>query len=236
MPQFSSEKFTNFIIENHVIGFFENPITLKSGRATNWYINWRTVTNDVFLLDKLTDFIVDFLKHNAPSCQTLFGVPEGATKTALLAQLKWAKSQHFEKGSHVLSMGRAKPKESHGDPKDQYFIGVPQGPTVVLEDTCTTGDSLINTIDYLLEHGVEVTAALTLSSRSEKRQDGLTPQEFVEKNYNNQIAFYSLSEAIEILPEIIAETLPDLKIVKSIQREFEEYGIQKLELDFGDEV
>ena len=47
-------------------------------------------------------------------------------------------------------MGRGKQKE-HGDPKDKFFVGIPNGDTIILEDTTTTGSSLINTIIQLKE-------------------------------------------------------------------------------------
>ena len=56
-------RFYDFIIENNVIGFFDEPLTLKSGRMSYWYVNWRTVAEDVFLLDKVSDFLLSFVKH-----------------------------------------------------------------------------------------------------------------------------------------------------------------------------
>ena len=85
---FNEDMFNEFILDNRIIGFFEKPITLKSGRKSHFYVNWRDATNDAFLLDKLTDFIVQFIQKNCIECDTLYGVPEGATKTAVLAGMK----------------------------------------------------------------------------------------------------------------------------------------------------
>jgi orotate phosphoribosyltransferase len=136
---FDQDKFNAFVIEHNVVGFFEEPIKLKSGRQSHWYVNWRTAGSDAYLLDCLTDYVVQFtenlLKNGAleskPSC--FYGVPEGATKLGVLTQYKWAKqSPDFSVGSHILPMGRGKIKE-HGVPKDRYFVGQPTGPTIVLE-------------------------------------------------------------------------------------------------------
>jgi len=80
--------FNNFIIENNVIGLFKEPIVLKSGRESYWYVNWRNIAADVYLLDKLTDYLlsyIDFLDLK-PNC--FYGVPEGASKLGIITQFK----------------------------------------------------------------------------------------------------------------------------------------------------
>jgi len=227
---FKKNLFQQFVIENHVIGFFENPIKLKSGRHSNWYVNWRSITNDVFLIDKLADFIIDFLRDNFPDCETIYGVPEGASKTAIISQYKWAKQQHCQKGSHVLSLGRSLPKQ-HGDSHDKFFIGMPQGKVAVLEDTTTTGSSLIQSIDTLLDFGIDVTMAIGLTSRSEKQENGATVADVFAKKYNNSISFVSLSDALDLLPLAIADKLPDRKIIQNIMEEFAKYGTAPLQIE-----
>src|SRR3989344_6134892 len=148
---FSQEEFNKFIEENNLYGFFDEAITLKSGRKSNFYANWRNITEDVFLTNRLADFIIAFAKDNKLDVDTFYGVPEGATKIGIIAQYKLARQkENYSKGSHALAMGRAKPKE-HGDVKDKYFVGMPKGKVVVLEDVTTTGESLSKTIDSLME-------------------------------------------------------------------------------------
>jgi len=36
---FDRGAFDDFIIENDVVGFFDKPVTLKSGRISHWYVN-----------------------------------------------------------------------------------------------------------------------------------------------------------------------------------------------------
>lgn len=229
MTHFSKALFQEFIIHNHVVGFFENPIKLKSGRHSNWYVNWRNITNDAFLLDQLTDHLIHFLKAEWPQCDTLYGVPEGATKTAILTQFKWAKLHHCKNGSHAIAMGRSRPKE-HGSANDKFFIGEPKGNVIVLEDTTTTGGSLIQTVDTLLAAHIHVIAAISLTYRSEKRDDGLSVPEYFVKQYQGKIPFVSLSEGLDLLPDAIAEHLPDLKVIEGIKQEFVEYGTELLEI------
>jgi len=60
MGRFQQKSFNEFILDNRVLGFFENPITLKSGRQSYWYVNWRTVAEDAWLLDRLTEYVIAF--------------------------------------------------------------------------------------------------------------------------------------------------------------------------------
>jgi len=226
MAKFNQEDFNSFILENNVVGFFEEPIKLKSGRMSNWYVNWRTPTSDVYLLDKLTDFVLAFAEDNnlAPDC--FYGVPEGATKLGVITQYKYAKSSpNYSKGSNVLPMGRAKPKE-HGAPKDRFFVGQPKGKVIVLEDVTTTGGSLLKTIDQLKEAGIEVFAAVGLTNRMEVRDDGKSVKQAVEEK---GVKYLSMSSALELLPEVYKKN-PNEAIKKAIEEEFEKYGVEKLKL------
>lgn len=237
MAYFDSKSFQEFIIENRVIGFFDEPITLKSGRRSYWYVNWRTVSEDVWLMDKLSDFVLDFtrdLKQQnkiSASPDTFYGVPEGATKLGLLTQYKLARSNSCSKGSHVFSMGRGKPKE-HGVSKDRYFIGEPRGATIVLEDVTTTGGSLLSTIDQLLSADVNVIAAYGLTNRMEKSDSGKSVTELVSEKKSNgrSVPYFYMSSAIELLPQIIKREKPAPHIVKSIQEEFKSWGVAELKL------
>ncbi|MCB0405375.1 MAG: hypothetical protein KDD51_11365 [Bdellovibrionales bacterium] len=232
MSQFDAAVFEEFILEEKVAGFFEKPIQLKSGRQSHWYVNWRSVTNDVFLLDKLCDFILDFVEDQKLSVDCFYGVPEGATKTGLLAQYKWAKRQsHFGKGTHVLAMGRAKAK-LHGDPKDRYFVGQPSGRTVVVEDVTTTGGSLVATLDQLQEAGVQVVAVLGLTNRGEKpvdAADGVSVADRISKRFGKNLPYFALSHAHSLLPKLAARLKPSSEVLSALESEYAAYGTAPLQ-------
>ena len=223
--------FHDFIIEHDIIGFFREPVTLKSGRKSHFYINWRDATNDAWLLDQLTDYLCDFLRTLAVPCDTLYGVPEGATKSAVIAAMKMARaSSDYRLGSHAIAMGRAVPKP-HGAPKDRYFIGAPRGKTVVLEDTTTTGGSLIRCIDGLLEAGSEVVAAVGLTDRMEKREeDGLGVGEALQRLYGGKIAYHAMSRATELIPLALQKRPPDSAVIAGLMEEFRSFGVKPLVL------
>lgn len=194
--------FASFILDHGIVGFFSEPITLKSGAKSHFYVNWRKATNDAFLLDQLTDYIIRYLTEHGMVCDSIYGVPEGATKTAVIAMLKWARqTPNYAPGTHVVAMGRAKPKE-HGAPEDRYFIGMPHGRVLVLEDTVTTGSSLFVTIDRLLALGVDVIGALVLTDRSAPHE---AFADAFHKRYDGKLSLSVMSHAQDLLPPLLKD-------------------------------
>ncbi len=227
MDGFDQGKFNKFIEGNNVYGFFEDAITLKSGRKSHFYANWRNVVEDVWLTDQLADFVISFTGSIDLGVDTFYGVPEGATKLGLITQFKWARRfTNYAKGSHALAMGRAKPKD-HGAPKDKYFVGMPRGNCVVIEDVTTTGGSLLRTLEGLNEAGVRVVGVLSLTNRMEKRDDGLSVEEVVK---NKGFSFHSMSSSLDLLPVMYKKLQPGRHIADAIEQEFREYGVEKLKL------
>ena len=216
-------RFLEFIIENEVVGFFNEPIKLKSGRLSSWYVNWRTIAQDAFLIDQLTDFILSFVKflNLTPDC--FYGVPEGATKLGIITQLKWAKEQsNYSKGTYLLPMGRGKLKE-HGDPKDRFFLGEPKGKVIILEDTTTTAGSLITAIKSLEKLDVDIIASIVMTERSEIRDDGKNVKEILlEEN----VKFFAMSNALEIIPLLKPNKLQS----NNIKNYFKKYGTRQIDL------
>lgn len=225
------QNFDDFILDNDIIGFFDEAITLKSGRSSHFYVNWRKATNDAYLLDQLSNFIRDFIMSQSLQFDSLIGVPEGASKTAVVTALKLAQeAKDFSKGSHVIPMGRAKPK-THGDPKDKYFIGKPEGATIVLEDTITTGLSLVQFLKSLKEAGVNVVAAIGLTDRMEVRDDGLSVRDYIQKEFNGSIQYLTMSDASRLLPQAVKQRQPANKVSEALISEFNTYGVNPLNLE-----
>lgn len=227
MKQFDQNEFNRFILENEVIGFFDTPITLKSGRQSNWYVNWRTITEDVFLTEKLSDFLISFIVANELRPDCIYGVPEGATKLGIISQCEWAKSfTNYNIGSHVLAMGRGKPKD-HGDPKDRYFLGMPKGKIAIVEDVTTTGGSLLFSIDQIAESGGEVIVAISLTDRMERRDDGTSVRQAVEEK---GIRYAPMSSALQLLPAASEKYNIGAELRRFVEEEFEKYGTEPISL------
>lgn len=226
MAYFDQKAFNDFIVDNNVIGFKPEGVQLKSGRTAHWYVNWRTVAQDVFLFDQLVDFVIAYTRDRKLDPLCFYGVPEGATKIGLFAQYKWAKlSSTYGKDSHPLAMGRAMPKE-HGDAKDRFFVGMPRGNTVVLEDVTTTGGSLISTIEALKSSGIKVVAAIGLTNRREKDFAGRAVEDAV---LVTGTTYYAMSNALELLPLVYKKNNPGNDVISSVEAEFKEFGVAPLQ-------
>lgn len=227
-PPFVQDEFLSFIDAQGVVGLFENVKTLKSGRKSHWYANWRDPAADAYATLRLASFFLGFLELKGIEFDTIYGVPEGATKLAVAAQLKWARNQEgFGEGSHSLLMGRGKPKD-HGDAKDRYFVGEPTGRVVVVEDVTTTGGSLIDKgIIPLQESGAEVVAAVGLTDRQMKRDDGLSVAEAVAKL---GVDYFAMSTAEQVLPPAVERSKPSAEVIAFINGEIEEFGTVRFKL------
>ena len=227
MNNFNQNDFNAFVVSSEAVGFFEQPIKLNSGRMSNWYVNYRKIASDVFLMDKLSDFVIEFVKEKQIAVDCFYGVPEGATKLGVLTQFKWAKLQNdYAAGKYVLPMGRAKPKD-HGASEDKYFVGIPSGKTILLEDVTTTGKAVLETIDKLKEANVEVVAAIGLTNRNEKRDDGQTVEQAIAEK---GVKYFAMSNALELLPLVCEKVKPTAEITAAVQEYFNRYCVEKLKL------
>lgn len=229
--KFHRDEFIKFLLDNRVAGFFEKPVTLKSGRQSHFYVNWRTVSNDVFLMDELSDFLAAFAADAGFVPDAFYGVPEGATKIGVISTYKWVKGREdYAPARFCLPMGRGKPKE-HGDPKDRFFVGEPRGKIVVVEDVTTTGGSLLYTLDQLAQIDVTVIAAIGLTNRMEKRDDGKSVEDAIAEK---GIKYLALSQATDFLPEAYKKFAPGKHIAQAIENEFRQYGVCELKLGEDD--
>lgn len=193
---FDSIKFNEMIITNKIIGFFDKPIILKSGRQSYWYVNCRDLSNTYSLLDKTSSFVIDFLNDLDIEVDYVYGVPEGASKLAVIVNYKLGLQN--KKPLQKIIIGRGQPK-THGAPKDKYFIGdiAEQDRVIVLEDVTTTGGSLLSTISQLREAKVNIVAAVGLVNRMEKRDDGRSVEQAISEK---GIPYYSLGNSLALLP------------------------------------
>jgi len=223
----TKQQFYDFIIKNNVIGFFKEPLKLKSGRLSYWYVNWRNIAEDVYLIDNLSNYLINYVKHLGLNPDCFYGVPEGATKLGIITQYKWAKIQNnYDQDVYSLSMGRGKPKD-HGAPKDKFFLGVPKGKVIIIEDVTTTGGSLVDTINKLSAVNTQIIAAIGLTNRNEIRDDNKSVEDIIKEN---DINYYAMSNATELLPIAFELLKPGKEIAKHIEDYFKKYGIREIKL------
>jgi len=219
--------FDNFVIDCSIIGFEDPPVELKSGRLSHFYVDWRKVLGTVDGVQLISGYILGFAKLEGLEPNCYYGVPAGATSLGVVTQYRWVTShEDFMERHYPLSVGRENPKD-HGKPKDKYFVGMPEGKTVVIEDTVTTGGSLIKEITKLLETEIDVKAAIVLTDRNEKRADGSSVAQAVR---DLGVDYYTMSSALELLPIAYQRQKIGKRIGRKIEDEFREFGVKALKI------
>lgn len=224
--EFRQDDFNKFLIDNNVVGFFPDGRTLKSGRFSYWYANCRNLTDSVGLADRTADFLMTFLKSKGIDYDYIYGVPEGVTKLADIANYK--RGMVMKKPEHPLVIGRTTPKE-HGDPKDRFFVGpVKQGDrVVVVEDVTTTGGSMLSSLDALRQAGMVIMAVIALVNRMELRDDGKSVAQCVKEKGARYI---EMSRANDLIPLAINKYSPDKGMLKNFQDKYNEFAIEKIKV------
>lgn len=219
------EDFNRYAVRNQHVGFKEKPVTLASGRESHFYINWRTATETAHAADILTDYIISFIEHHRIDATCVYGVPDGATKAAIITTFKLG-IHPGAREDYFLAQGRAEPKE-HGDSKDKFFVGQPRGKTVILEDVTTTGSSLLTAIDRVRSTDAEVVAAISLTDRMERREDGKSVAEAIKAR---EVPYFAMSEAPTLLKLEYAVRPPSDATARAVEEEFALYGIKPVRL------
>lgn len=229
MP-FDQKAFNQFVLDRGIVGIFDEAITLKSGRKSHWYANWRGLLSYVLAVRRVCDFVLDFVESLDLQPDCFYGVPEGATKLGVVCNVlaPWHNGKTPAEGAILpLPMGRAKPKD-HGHPKDRFFVGAPTGKVVVLEDVTTTGGSLLDTLAALRElDEVEILCAIGLTNRMEKRDDGTTVHDAV---LATGVEYHHMSSALDLLPTVLRKQNVKKHVADFIVAEFDQVGIRPLEL------
>ena len=199
---------------------------MKSGRVSYWYANCRRLADTVGAVDRTAEFLLSFLDSKGIEYDYIYGVPEGVTKLADIANYK----RGMESGDpeQRLVMGRGNPKE-HGDTKDRYFVGdVKEGDrVVVVEDVTTTGGSLFKTLDFLVDAGITVVGVLALVNREEKADGGKSVEEIVS---GRGLQYFALGVASQLLPLAVEKYSPDAEFLKKFQDNYNEFAITPISL------
>jgi orotate phosphoribosyltransferase len=134
----------------------EGEFTLSSGRSSNWYLDGRQVTFRGDCVEIVGDAIVEALAvDGAPAFDAVGGLELGAVPVALaVARVTGARSFAVRKEpkGHGVGGSMAGPI----DPGDRVLV---------VEDTATTGASLLKAVDAICEFGCEIVAASLLLDR-----------------------------------------------------------------------
>ncbi|MFH1762378.1 MAG: phosphoribosyltransferase family protein [bacterium] len=227
MLKFNKDSFNNFLLKHKIVGIKADGITLKSGRTSYWYANCRTLTDYTGPAGTLVRYLLDFTEELNLNFDYYYGIPEGITKLAVLAN--YIRSLNNNNPGHPLVIGRSKPKQ-HGDPRDKFFIGPVQSgqSIIVIEDVTTTGGSLLQSLESLEQAGLKIQAVITLFDRMQKRDDGKTVKDAVNKKGYD---FFALADAFNFLPFFIKKTKPPQELIDKINQELKQSTVRPIKLD-----
>lgn len=142
----------------------EGEFTLASGRTSSWYLVGRNLTFRGDCLHLVGDAVLDALAAGgAPTFDTVGGIVVGAVPVALAV------------AERVPCRAFAVRKEAkdHGDRSQIAGPLEPGDRVLIVEDTTTTGGSLLEAVDAVEAFGCEVVAASVLVDRGGELGDKL---------------------------------------------------------------
>lgn len=216
------QNFEQFLVEQGVTGYKDEPVTFKSGKQSHYYVNCRVLSQSLSTLETISSFVAEFLKINnliSSDLDAVLGVPEGATELGNAVSRKLIQDKML---TDRLFLQRVKPKE-HGDVANKYWINgnVPKK-VIVLEDVTTTGSSAIKYIQKLREGGVEVMCVVGLVDRLQLSGNGNS----VLQNFADiKVEYKSLTNIARILSLDSSLTITQREgVLKEYKKEYEVFN------------
>lgn len=142
------------VLREHAIR--EGTFTLASGRTSSWYLDARQVTFRGDCLDIVGDAIVEALAAaDAPAFDAVGGLAVGAVPVAI-AVAGVTKTRSFAVRKEAKDHGTGGRIAGPLEPGDRVLI---------VEDTATSGGSLLEAVDAVQAFGCEIVAATVLLDR-----------------------------------------------------------------------
>ncbi|XP_050408621.1 uridine 5'-monophosphate synthase isoform X3 [Patella vulgata] len=157
--------------------------TLKSGIEAPVYVDLRVVISYPKLMVEVSNFLWESAKKAKGSFKTICGVPYTALPLATCISVK----------ENIPMLIRRKEAKGYGTKKLIEGIFNEGDGCLIIEDVCTSGSSVLDTVQALNSVGIAVTDAVVLLDREQGAEDML--------KYEN-ITLHSickLSHVIEIL-------------------------------------
>ena len=157
----------NLLKQNNII--IEGDFTLKSGLQSNYYIDIKKTISKPLLFNKIINKLCNYIKY-IPNLESycIIGVPYAGISFAsavayklLIPQLLLRKEQK--------QYGRKKRIDGESENKN----------IILIEDVMTTGQSLLETINYLSKEGYNIDYIFTIFQRKE-----INYNKFLIKNIN----------------------------------------------------
>jgi orotate phosphoribosyltransferase len=162
---------------------------LSSGKKSNYYLDARRTTLDAEGAFYTGMAVLELVRNLKPQPKAIGGPTLGADPiVAVVAALS-----HKQGGPPISAFIVRKEAKQHGTQQlIEGWRGAPGDPVVMVEDTCTTGGSLLKAVDQAEAAGMKVIAAICLVDREEGGRGA------IEK----RCPFYALFTARELLAEL----------------------------------
>jgi len=154
----SNERLLNFIIQN---GIVRQKVILSSGKEADYYIDLRRVTLDSSAAPIVGDVMLDLVKDwefDAVGGLTLGADPVATAMMHVAAQ----------NGRQVDSFVVRKAEKAHGLQRRIEGPDVKGKRVVAVEDTSTTGGSVLTAVEALREAGAIVVGVAVIVERGAK--------------------------------------------------------------------
>jgi len=214
--RFNLDNYNQFLVENGVVGFYEDPIRLRSGGLTFWYANFRALLKDSDVTDEAAECVYNFVADRGLKPTNFFAVPEGPREFASGAN----RILRIQTGVVVPATSLRAGYKTHGSPLDRYSVGpvVASMKPVLIEDVTTTGNSSTEFVMLMQELGIPPLAVVSMLNRQERRNDGRTVKELLEGSYN--VAYLPMTAAETVVPIAVGVLNPKGSILEGLRKEF----------------
>jgi orotate phosphoribosyltransferase len=172
----------------HRKSFRTGEFTLSSGKKSSYYLDCRTTTLDprgAYLIARL---ILDRIRSEKIQADAIGGLTMGAdpiaTAVAVVSGLE---------SNPIPAFIVRKETKSHGTQRSiEGYDGKPGSRVIVVDDVCTTGDSILKAAEKAEEAGYEVVASFCVVDREEGGTELIA----------NKYPFYALFTANELLKDV----------------------------------
>jgi orotate phosphoribosyltransferase len=143
---------------------------LSSGKRSNYYLDARRTTLDAEGAYCTGMAVLELIRTLNPQPKAIGGPTLGADPiVAVVAALS-----HQQGGPPISAFIVRKETKQHGMQRMiEGWSGKPGDPVVIVEDTCTTGGSLIRAIEQATAAGMKVIAAICLVDREEGGREAI---------------------------------------------------------------
>ena len=186
------QEFIEFTLHEEILKF--GNFTLKSGRKSPYFFN-TGLCNNGRLLNDLSSFYSDYISTNGLKFDFIFGPAyKGITLCSSIC--------HSLYRNHSMSKPFAfnrKEVKKHGDMG--RFVGCPiDGTSLIVDDVISSGSSIIESIDMIIESKAQCIDVLVAFDRMEIGESRAASKELIEKykiNFHSLITLHDISTFIK---------------------------------------